>query len=132
MHEYIVHGSLGLARGSVLRIEDGQDILLYVWEGEVWLTEHHGRVDHILKPGEWYRLERGGAAIAYALQRATITLTAPEPAYYARRIQLTRPGAAPVELYSAARERGRGLGLRLRRLWAGLFAPHSRPTTAAL
>jgi hypothetical protein len=133
MHEYIVQGSLGLARGSLLRIEDGREILVYVWEGAVWLTEDGEREDRILKPGEWYRLERGGAAVAYALQRATVTLTAPEPAYYARRIVLTRPGGAtPVELYSAARERRRGLGAQLRRLRTVLFAPHARPTTAAL
>lgn len=133
MHEFIVHGSLGLARGSVLCIEDGQEILLYVWEGEIWLTEEGERIDRILRPGEWHRLERGGAAVAYALKQATLTLTAPEPAYYARRIALMRPGAAaPVELYNAARERGRGLGVRLRRLWVGLFAPQSRQSSAAL
>jgi hypothetical protein len=37
-----------------------------------------------------------------------------------------------VELYSAARDRGRGIGARLRRLWSALLAPQARPTTAAL
>lgn len=133
MHEYVVQGSLGLAQRSTLRIEDGAGILVYVWEGEVWLTEDGAREDRVLQPGQWHRLERSGAAIAYALERATVTLTAPEPAHYARRIVLTRPGGAvTLELYNAARERGRGLGARLVRMWAGLFAPQARPTTAAL
>jgi hypothetical protein len=132
MQEYIVQGSLGLTHGSLLRIEDGQHILIYVWEGEVWLTEEGERVDRIVGPGEWYRLERNGATVAYALKRSTVTLTAPEPQYYARRIVLASAGgAAPVELYNAARERGWRIGARLQRLWSVLFAPLARPTAAA-
>jgi hypothetical protein len=133
MEEFIVQGSLNLTRGSMLRIEDGRDILVYVWEGEVWLTEERERKDRILRAGEWHRLERQGAAIGYALQRTVVTLTAPEPVRYARRVVLIKAGdAAPVELYNAARERAPGLGARLRRLWLALFAPRARPTSAAL
>jgi hypothetical protein len=133
MHEYVIQGSLGLAQRSTLRIEDGAGILVYVWEGEVWLTEDREREDRVLQAGQWHRLERSGAAIAVALERATVTLTAPEPANYARRIVLARAdGAAPIELYNAARERRRGIVERVRGLWTGLFAPRARPTTAAL
>ena len=51
MQEYIVQGSLGLTRGSLLRVEDGQDLLVYVWEGELWLTEDSERTDRILRAG---------------------------------------------------------------------------------
>lgn len=133
MQEYIVQGSLGLTRGSLLRVEDGQDLLVYVWEGELWLTEQGERKDRILRAGEWYRLERNGTAVGYALDRSTVTLTATEPELYARRIVLIKAGsAAPVELYSAARERGWKLAARARRLWSALFMPQARPTTAAL
>ena len=136
MEEFIVQGSLGLTHGSMLRIEDGRDMLVYVWEGEIWLTEERERRDRVLRAGEWHRLERQGTAIGYALQRSVLTLTAPEPEYYAERIVLVKAGtAAPVELYNANRVRMpwiAGFGARLRRLWAGMFAPHSRPTTAAL
>ena len=133
MQEYIVKGSLGLSRGSMLRIEDGRDILIYVWEGEIWLTEEREGKDRILKAGEWHRLERQGAAIGYALERSLVTLTAPEPSQYARRIVLIKAGSdTPVELYSAAQERAVGFAVRLRRIWAGLFTPHARPTTASL
>jgi hypothetical protein len=133
MEEYIVQGSLNLAHGSMLRVEDGRDILIYVWEGEIWLTEEREREDRILRAGQWHRLRRQGAAIGYALERSVVTLTAPEPVRYARRIVLVRAGdARPVELYSAARERAFGLAARLRRLWLGLFAPQARPTSASL
>jgi hypothetical protein len=136
MEEYVVQGSLDLAHGNVLRIEDGRDMLVYVWEGKLWLTEEGERTDRVLVAGQWHRLERGGTAIANALARCLVTLTAPEPRFFARRIALTRAAsAAPVELYSASRERLHVLAApaaRLRRLWARLFAPQARPTTAAL
>ncbi len=68
MEEFIVQGSLGLTRGSLLRIEDGRDMLVYVWEGEIWLTEERERRDRVLRAGEWHRLERQGTAIGYALR----------------------------------------------------------------
>jgi hypothetical protein len=133
MEEFIVQGSLNLSRGSMLRIEDGRDMLIHVWEGEVWLTEERERKDRILRQGEWHRLERQGAAIGYALERSVLTLTAPEPEQYARRIALTRAGASePVELYSAAHERVGSLAARLRRLWFAMFVPQARPTSASL
>jgi hypothetical protein len=136
MEEFIVQGSLGLTRGSMLRIEDGRDVLVYVWEGEIWLTEEGERRDRLLRAGQWHRLERQGAAIGYALRRSVLTLTAPEPEYYASRILLAKAGtAAPVELYNATKVRMpwiAALAGWARRLWAAMFAPHSRPTTAAL
>lgn len=133
MREYLVQGSLNLVRGSLLRIEEGRDILIYVWEGELWITEEGERLDRFVRAGEWYRLARGGAAVAYALQRTVTTLTAPKPVEFARRIVLQRAGStAPVELYSAARERSWTVGARLHKAWTALFAPRSRPTTAVL
>jgi len=124
MREYLVQGRLNLTRSSVLRIEDGRDILIYVWEGELWLTEDGERQDRIVRPGEWHRLERNGAALLYALQRSVVTLTAPEPVDFARRILLQRAGTPkPIELYNAARERTWGWRARLKRLWADLVRP---------
>lgn len=129
MQEYIVQASLPLTRGSVLRVEDGRHILIYVWEGELWLTEDHDRTDRILGAGQWHRIERKGKALVYALQRSVVTMTAPEPAYYARRIALTRAGSAlPVELYNSRRTRLRSLTrftARLRRAWSDLIAPYA-------
>lgn len=116
-NEYVVRGSLAMRRGSVLRVEDGRELVIYVWEGALWLTQEGDARDRYLGAGSWFRLDRDGVALAQATSRSTITLTAPEPERYARRIALGQ-----MEIYSAARAP----------FWAGLFAPHARPTTAAL
>jgi hypothetical protein len=132
MREYLVQGSLNLTRSSVLRVEDGRGILVYVWEGELWLTEDGERQDRIVRGGEWHRLERNGAALLYALQRTVVTLTAPEPVDFARRILLQRAGTPePIELYNAARERTWGWRARLKRLWADLVRPLTPGATGA-
>jgi Protein of unknown function (DUF2917) len=133
MREYLVQGSINLAHGSMLRIEDGQQILIYVWEGELWLTEDGERQDRFLRQGEWHRVERSGAAIGTALKRSVVTLTAPTPVGFARRIVLQKAGdAGRVELYNAARERALDIRIRLRRAWATLFEPRALPTPEAL
>jgi hypothetical protein len=133
MQEYVVQGALGLSRGSLLRIEDGQDLLVYVWEGALWLTEDGEARDRLLRAGDWHRVARQGATVGYALERSMVTLTSPQPAYPAHRIALTKAGSAtPVVLYSAARERAATLRAWGRWLWTGLFAPRSRPTSASL
>ena len=124
MQEYLVQGSLNLTRSSVLRVEDGRGILVYVWEGELWITESGERLDRIVRRGEWYRLSRNGAALGYALQRSVLTLTAPQPTGYARRILVQRAGmAVPEALYDAARERGQSLQARVRQFFADLVRP---------
>ena len=125
-NEYVVRGSLGMKPGAVLRVDDGRDLLIYVWEGALWLTQEGDLSDRYLAAGSWFRLDRNGVAIAQATARSTITLTAPVSEQYAARIAL-----GEVELYSAAREKA-PLSARLPRLWSGLFAPHARPTRAAL
>jgi hypothetical protein len=102
-NEYLVKGSLAMTRGSLLRIEDGAGLMVYVWEGRLWLTQERERRDRWLKPGDWFRLDRDGATVAQALERAAVTITAPAPELYAKRIALTRAGtASPVELYSSS------------------------------
>jgi hypothetical protein len=124
MQEYLVQGSLNLTRSSVLRVEDGRDILVYVWEGELWITEERERRDRIVRQGEWHRVSRNGAALCYALQRSVVTLTAPRPEGYARRILVQRAGTSePEALYDAARERGLSLRARLRHFVADVLRP---------
>ena len=131
-NEYLVQGSIAMTRGSVLRVEDGRDLVFYVWEGRVWLTQEGEARDRHIGAGEWFRLDRQGVAVASALERTVMTLTAPEPELYAKRIALSRAGSAlPVELYAAARAH-LPLAARVRQFWAGLFEPRARPTTAAL
>ncbi len=98
-----------LARGSVLRIEDGRGVLLRVSQGSVWLTQEGDPLDRYLPAGAAFRLDRDGLAVAQATSRSTVTLT-----------------AAPRSARRAS------LGARLLRYWIRLFALHARPTTTAL
>lgn len=125
MNEFVVHGSVSLERGGVLRIEDGCDLLVYVWEGGLWLTQEGEARDRYIGTGGWFRLDRDGIAVGTATGRTSLTVTSPRPEGYARRVSLSRRRGEPqVELYAAP---GRAAGF-----WARLFAPHARPTTAAL
>jgi hypothetical protein len=131
-NEYLVEGSIPMTRGSILRVEDGRDLTLYVWEGAVWLTQEGDPRDCYVGPGEWFRLDRDGVAVAHATQRTVMTITAPVPELFAKRIVLGKAGGAlPVELYAAAPAQP-SLGARLRRFWVDLFEPRARPTTASL
>lgn len=84
-HEYVVQGRMALQRGAVLRIQDGPGVVLYVWEGDLWLTQEGDRRDHFVRAGEWFRLDRGGVAVASALGHAVVSVTAPRPDFVARR-----------------------------------------------
>jgi len=129
--EYLVHGSVELEQGAQLVVEDGPGLLVYVWEGNLWLTEEGARQDRLLGAGSWIRLTRGGAAVGHAFKRTVLTLTAPAPEHYARSIVLVATGGERRELYRPARERGRSVGARLHRLWAGLFPARARATPAS-
>lgn len=123
--EYVVHGSLGMTRGSVLRIEDGRDMTIYVWEGGLWLTQEGDRRDRYLGPGDCFRVQLDGVTLAQATTGSTVSLTAPQPELYAKRIAMTKAGTGiRTELYASSTEP--------QSLWTRLFAPYSRPTTAAL
>jgi hypothetical protein len=116
-----------MTRGSLLRIEDGRNLHIRVWEGELWLTQERDREDLMLGAGQEFRLERDGKTIAYATERCLLTLAAPDPVQYARRLVLVRARSnSEVVLHSAPRRRG----------WTNLFARNlangARPTTAAL
>jgi len=131
MREYLVQGSIPLTRGSHLFIEDGRDMVVYVWEGELWVTEEGGRRDHFVPRGGWLRLARDGAAIGTALSRSVVTLTAPEPMDFARRIVLQKAGSdEALELYSSARERATRFRARLQRIRAAIAGPRARPVAA--
>lgn len=128
MDEYVVQGSIGMPRGSSLRIDDGRGILIYVWEGEVWLTQEASRKDHMLVAGSSFRLDRDGAAIAHSFRRSVVTLTSPEPEWQARRIAVIKGAESPPIVLR--RETGSRAGRALRRFWHGLLSPHSGLTAA--
>ena len=66
---------INLGRGALLRIRGGKGTLVYVWEGEVWLTEDGSPKDHVITAGQWFRLGRDGTAYAQAFQPSVLSLT---------------------------------------------------------
>jgi hypothetical protein len=89
--------------GSMLRITDGAGVLVYVWEGELWLTQEGSTKDYMLQAGQWFRIDRGGAAIAHAFKRSLVSLSSPAPDVPAKSIELLEQGRpAPVVLHRRA------------------------------
>jgi|KBSMisStaDraftv2_1062788.scaffolds.fasta_scaffold59404_2 hypothetical protein len=66
---------IDLARGSSLRIDDAAGTLVYVWEGELWITQEGDTRDHFVSPGRWFRIERDGTSLLYATRSTRVTLT---------------------------------------------------------
>lgn len=135
MDGYIVQGAMLVPHDGLVLIENGKGMAVEVWDGELWITQAGDTRDHLVRPGGSFRLRRDGLVLVSALQPSRITLTAPVPAYYAKRIVLIQSDAAPRVLYERSRERGgwlAGLGYRLARFWTNACAPYSNPTAAAL
>jgi Protein of unknown function (DUF2917) len=130
--EFLVQGNLPLARGSMVRIEDGREMLVYVWGGSVWITQEGDRRDRHVGAGGWFRITARGLTLISALGRSTITLTSPCEEGFAERIDLVRAGTGNVEPLFAAPSKLGALRARWAKNWSGWFAPQARPTTAAL
>lgn len=101
---YLERNSIGMPRGSLLRIDDGAGVLLHVWEGEVWLTQDGSTRDHMLTAGQSFQVDRNGAALAHAFRRSIVSLSSPEGEVQARRVTLVPSQAsAPLLLHKRAR-----------------------------
>jgi len=83
---------LALAKGSMLKVEDGRGIVLEVKRGLLWLTQEGDARDRYIGAGDWLRLDGDGLAIANALQRTIVCIVAAEGAD-ARAPLLTRDDA---------------------------------------
>ena len=135
--EWIVQGMVELRRGGVLRIEDGREMMVYLWDGNVWLTQDGEGRDVLLGAGGWFRIGRQGVTLVYALADCSITLTSPHEARYAAALQTLQPGARqPRTLYQAEPTAAQALLRRakaaLRKAWHGLFTPAPGPAAPAI
>jgi hypothetical protein len=65
-----------LPRGRLLSIRGARGALLFVEQGEVWVTQERDLRDIVLPAGTWFRLDRGGTAVVEARRAARVTLTA--------------------------------------------------------
>jgi len=134
--EWIVEAMVRINRGGMLRIEDGREMQIYVWEGSAWLTQDGDGRDVLVGAGGFFRLDRKGVAVVYALADCALTLTSPHAERHAAAVQLVQPGGArPRTLYQSAPRAGRRLAQTLRAgvEWARrrVFAPAADWTATA-
>jgi hypothetical protein len=101
--------SIGLTLHQVVCIKKGRGLRLRVESGAVWITQEGCDKDVVVNAGETCILEHSGR---------TLVTTAEVPF-----------ALVSIELHLPVR---RSLIERLGRFWAALYAPRSRPTTAAL
>jgi hypothetical protein len=85
--------SIGMPRGSTLRIEDGAGALVQVREGELWLTEEGSPQDHVLRAGDRYLVTREGATLAHAFRHCEVSVSPSAGGVTARQILLLKAGA---------------------------------------
>lgn len=100
-----------IARGRILRIQDGVGRVLRVQSGALWLTQEGDSRDYYLADGSAFQLTGGGLVIAQATRPSSVSLSAVHPVMAAK---------------------GPSLGARLARFWSSLYAPYARPTTVSL
>lgn len=101
--------TIGITHGKVARIQNGRGAWVRVESGSVWLTRQHCTEDVILKAGTAYCVQHDGLTLLtnFGKQLALVTIEPPKHVAPAR-------------------------GERFWSFWARLYAPESRPTTAAL
>jgi hypothetical protein len=107
--EFTELGSIGLTQKTLGRIEQGRGRRIRVESGQAWITHERRDEDVILGAGQSYEIPVDGTTLVSAL-RVTFALVTIDP-------------ALPLPPTRAE---------RFWKLWAGFFAPESRPTTAAL
>ena len=107
--EFAQLSSIGITSRKVARIKDGRGMRLRVETGSVWITEHRSQDDACLRAGESYCIKHNGLTLIQTL-KASFALITIEPTIL----------VAPT------------LAERFWKFWAGLYAPESCPTTAAL
>jgi hypothetical protein len=86
--EYLIEGALPLLRNEQLRIVDGRDLLIHVWQGSLWITQERDTRDIVLKAGQSFRLDRNGVALVKAWDSTVLALTSPHEARAAGAIEL--------------------------------------------
>lgn len=82
--EYLIDDVLSLAGGEVLRVVDGCNLLVHVWQGSLWITQDGDRRDIVLAASESFRLDRNGVALAKAWGDTVLALASPRGARLSR------------------------------------------------
>jgi hypothetical protein len=114
--EYLIEGAMPLLRNEQLRIEDGRELLVHVWQGTLWITQEGDARDILLQAGQSFRLDRDGTALAKCWDDAVLALTSPHEERPARGIEVHAANLPAWKLRPRARpirpgERAFGAGL---------------------
>jgi hypothetical protein len=134
-NEYVVHETLRLARGALIRIQDARGLLIAVREGRIWLTQEHDPNDVVVDAHDSFQLDRDGVAILSTCRESLIRLTAPAAPGFAGQILVKRTVTSkPVALYDEKPVRA-SIGVWLEGWWHKRafhwLAPAGRPRGAA-
>lgn len=70
---------IGLARGSLLRVENARDMRVWVERGTLWITQEDDPSDVVLERGESFQFDRDGLALLVACGGAAHTLISLAP-----------------------------------------------------
>ena len=98
LDDYLVHGDMHLPRGGLLRIKNGRDLSVHVWEGTLWLTQEHDRRDIVLEAGQSFRLDRRGSCLLEATRPSAVALSSPHDHGFAQAIELIPAGSGRASL----------------------------------
>lgn len=66
-----------IARGQIVRLQDATGCEIRVQEGCLWITQEREGVDHLVKAGQSFRIDRPELAIVSALRAARVRLIGP-------------------------------------------------------
>ena len=116
--ERIVADGIFLEHRAGLRITHGARLLVSAHGGTLWITEEGNPADFIVEPGTWHRIATDAPALVYALEPASVTISAPLgiPAHWT--VDGRGPGGRPNGVHIAPRRRG---GRVARAFWAWLL-----------
>lgn len=68
---------MSLAPDELVDLDDARGTVIRVARGRVWLTQHGDLVDHVLRAGDAWAVERNGRTIVQAQESTLIDLSGP-------------------------------------------------------
>jgi hypothetical protein len=68
-----------MARRAVVRVDDQPGTTIYVWSGELWVTQEGDARDYYLTAGQSFTVAADGTALATAMCRSWVSVTPPAP-----------------------------------------------------
>jgi hypothetical protein len=124
MTEFVINGAVPLEEGGTLLIDEGREMMVYVWKGLVWVTQEGDGRDRLLKRGDWLRIDRDGRTVVSALLPSSVALTTPNEEDCAEEISVRATRySQPVALYRGEPNSLRAMLNRAARAWSDLVFP---------